>query len=329
MSHRRHVGEEQQHQQQQHQHIPLNVEDFSSDSELLDGAASNFLSNVLGCNDEIGSNDSISSVSNASAIQPEANKSRQKDDKKKPAMKGKKKVAKTWNHTGRSKMAPPKRARSPYVMYLKSGRRDKKWTELTREEKREYIKLARADEQRYVTELERYNQKLQEEVSHLRDKMTSPPEQDDSSAEEVSTTDAERKAVATLDNFSHNRNVATSVARMPAFSTLEETEDDINRQISNHRHLSRLLDQVQNNRNNNGSRNTTLRVNGEGGEVAAATLPLPPGLEINLRHGPNMREQRYQIQYNCVTMTMEQATQYIQNNLGGGSLPPPPSSKNK
>ena len=272
---------------------PLDLEDFSSEnSELLD-KASEFLSDVLGCAETSGSGSSASSLSAIHAIRPDRKEQNRK--RKKSVYKGNNKVDAEKLSACSKNLVPPKRARSAYVMFLKDTQRDKgkKWSELSSEDKRNYFKLAHSDEQRYVAELERYNEKLRKEVSLLRDKVPAPTQSDiAASATKTNTND---KAVVTPHQLPAPIENANFMPAEP------KNVGRVSNQASNHHHFASLLGNVH------------FPTRGD------ECIPLAAGMEINVSHLPGMPAQRYQIQYSCVSMTIAQASEYIQN-LGSAQI---------
>ena len=157
---------------------------------------------------------------------------------------------------------------------------ERRWMELSEQQREVYIKLAQDDSLRYHSEIQQNNhENLQTSPeTHLAKK---PPPS---------------FSMRTYMNSSENQSaISRNTKRMVLDIQGTKTTCPTN-STSNHQRLSQLMEP---------SRRT---VNDEGGHG----IPFPPGMEIELC-GPDGCIRRYRIRYKCYLMTMDQAENFIKN----------------
>ena len=215
-------------------------------------------------------------------------------------------ISETPDHTNTSEIPSPNlvtpgRPRSAYDMFFKSELErqiaaaneskearisstddlftaiERRWNELSEDQREIYIKLARDDSLRYHSEIQQYNHE------HLQTSLVTRPSKNPPPASSM------RTSMISCENRS-----AGNAKRMVA-----DTHGTNTTSICNHQRLSQLMKQIQPRRTEN-----------DDGDYHG--IPFPPGMEIELC-GPDGCIRRYRVEYKCYLMTMQQAESFIKN----------------
>lgn len=318
---------------------PVNIDDAATGELFLNDHAV-YLSDVLGRSETSDVNSSISSTTTnfSPRVKPPSMmySSLEDDEPLTMSMKQchrKHSRASTGNHDEDSSTIvseiPPRQPRSSYILYLKSirdknlaavkKRRERlmnmdtlvelvntQWSALSPEERQIFEQQAADDAERYQRELIEYEAQRQRSGTHggQQQQLGIPcPSRKKFRLGGVSVND---------HHSSHATHTSTPMASHLEASILKSPLRPIPLQMVNE-----MPPPLQ----NQNVYPTFARlspppthVESDCDDSMSENLPLPPGMEIELSFGQNgQQKQRYYVQYKCISMTKEQAEEYVRN----------------
>ena len=296
--------------------IKLDECNFLNATTILDKERE-FLSDVLGCNESnVSTNgrsfslDSMSSPRRAHVREPDFTNLVDHANASHITLTSRKRtfpqISETVGHTNANEIPSPRlvtpvRPRSAFAMFIKSELDrenaaanqskdarifnteelltaiERRWIELSGEQREVYIKLAQDDSLRYHSEIQQYNHERRHTSPETHLAKKPPP----SSSTRTNMPSSENQSAISRNTKRMVLDIQGTDTKCPTNST------------SNHQRLSQLMERIQPRRTGHG-------------------IPFPPGMEIELC-GPDGCIRRYRIRYKCYLMTMDQAESFIKN----------------